>query len=1182
MTDFFLLDSRLSPNSLIETPYMPTNFDLRAADYKPPTGIFLLLHGRSANGRSVTVETELTEGLSIFFLLSDELDDDADNDDACVVETVRNEILMRGQMLLEKGKTLDNLSWTPPPVELSANDVEGDMVQMPCFYGFEPSSADPLQPRPRRIVKLTTHHLRVYHALRQAAEEALHDRPLECGARPCELAGSPHVAALEARGLAHCMWVQASGHNAQSAADVTLICSTSQLVDLPGRVGIAPPLNIASYDIECCAGPPAASGGCYAFPNAFKAGHAVRCIALCACTTTNVGSGGMRRFFLHTGPHELTASNCRDIALDEGAVEAADELEMRWFQDEPALLLGFAALLRDTVKPDILFSYNGNAFDAPYLQQRIEYHLPAPSRELDKEQRALMWTRRRAAHAWGRTPMNARPPKKIGVPPSEVELREIERKRREGKIIYESCAFDAPGVAHHDVLDFGQSLNLETSKLADVASEVLSGTTKTDLEIGDMMDIMQGVDVKGWARIAVYNLRDAELPLRIMVAKEQVAFSVQVSAVSGCSLPEVCAGGQQKRLLSMVRREVRRRGLLFNEPSKLDFEGRPWLCGGGEKVKGATVLDIEPGWYRDPVVTCDYSSLYPSILISRNLCPSKLLLEVVGPSFPPSLPNELAATVRTFKVEERDDDIVHYHHVLQLAADGSGQGVFPAIASRLLQERKTVKHEMKQVSHDASTYVILDAKQQALKVIANSLYGALNAVLKGSLYCRPLGGIVTAEGRRAIAAIQDEVARVEGAIVVAGDTDSVMFKLTGRTLAQASEIGAQVAASVTARLHADGALAMELAYEKTMLPSVFVAKKSYAYVCHTPGKPPSIVSMGLMSKKRGTAMLFKHAFIDCERAYLLNPAAFTEAEVLEIQLLVLRNMERLLYSDATPPAAFAKTTMLKAEEAYTLDYRAPHVDAARRLVTRTGCAWPGNARFAYVQVKANAIIPKSKFIASDHSMEVGLFAQSKATIDGAFYVSSVHKRFEALLKFTIPDAPDRFKKLIEALERKPASPTLDISSFCDRGGVFKRSEIQYLFDRSYKLDGCTSGAASLETRFWKDSLKEDSQVAKPEKSVFDNRAKPMRNLTGSHVLTQQTLRVQAPAGASGSQPTPSEKGEVREEASKRRVEEKKRKLEDASAAIAAQPRRGATNAIPASKKAAEKPHATMMMFFKKR
>ena len=58
-------------------------------------------------------------------------------------------------------------------------------------------------------------------------------------------------------------------------------------------------------------------------------------------------------------------------------------------------------------------------------------------------------------------------------------------------MIYESKAFDAPGVAHHDVFDFGQSLSLETSKLADVAAEVLGGTTKTDLAIQEVMDIMR-------------------------------------------------------------------------------------------------------------------------------------------------------------------------------------------------------------------------------------------------------------------------------------------------------------------------------------------------------------------------------------------------------------------------------------------------------------------------------------------------------------------------------------------------------------------------------------------------------------------------------------------------------------------------------------------------------------------
>ena len=89
-----------------------------------------------------------------------------------------------------------------------------------------------------------------------------------------------------------------------------------------------------------------------------------------------------------------------------------------------------------------------------------------------------------------------------------------------------------------------------------------------------------------------------------------------------------------------------------------------------------------------------------------------------------------------------------------LQRDGSGVGVFPAISERLLAERKAAKRELKQHAPGSAAHAILDAKQLALKVICNSLYGALNAVLKGSLYCRPLGGIVTAEGRAAIATIR--------------------------------------------------------------------------------------------------------------------------------------------------------------------------------------------------------------------------------------------------------------------------------------------------------------------------------------------------------------------------------------------------------------------------------------------
>ena len=67
--DFFLLDSHLSSVSLGETPYRPQAFGNQVAEYTPPSGIYLTLHGRGADGRSVTVETALTEGLSLSFLL---------------------------------------------------------------------------------------------------------------------------------------------------------------------------------------------------------------------------------------------------------------------------------------------------------------------------------------------------------------------------------------------------------------------------------------------------------------------------------------------------------------------------------------------------------------------------------------------------------------------------------------------------------------------------------------------------------------------------------------------------------------------------------------------------------------------------------------------------------------------------------------------------------------------------------------------------------------------------------------------------------------------------------------------------------------------------------------------------------------------------------------------------------
>ena len=67
---------------------------------------------------------------------------------------------------------------------------------------------------------------------------------------------------------------------------------------------------------------------------------------------------------------------------------------------------------------------------------------------------------------------------------------------------------------------------------------------------------------------------------------------------------------------------------------------------------------------------------------------------------------------------------------------------------------------------------------------------------------------------------------VPGAEITAGDTDSVMFRLAGRSVEEAKAIGVEVAERVTQRLRAEGAHAMSLAFEKVMHPSVFLRVSS--------------------------------------------------------------------------------------------------------------------------------------------------------------------------------------------------------------------------------------------------------------------------------------------------------------------------------------------------------------------
>ena len=120
----------------------------------------------------------------------------------------------------------------------------------------------------------------------------------------------------------------------------------------------------------------------------------------------------------------------------------------------------------------------------------------------------------------------------------------------------------------------------------------------------------------------------------------------------------------------------------------------------------ASADDNEGGYVREPekglhenLVQFDFRSLYPSIIISKNISPDVLVLE---------------------DVENEEDYNISPEHDLKFKKNP--QGFIPSVIDKILQERFRIKREMK-ASEDETEKKALDVQQQAIKRLANTMYG---------------------------------------------------------------------------------------------------------------------------------------------------------------------------------------------------------------------------------------------------------------------------------------------------------------------------------------------------------------------------------------------------------------------------------------------------------------------------
>lgn len=125
-------------------------------------------------------------------------------------------------------------------------------------------------------------------------------------------------------------------------------------------------------------------------------------------------------------------------------------------------------------------------------------------------------------------------------------------------------------------------------------------------------------------------------------------------------------------------------------------------------------------------------------------------------------------------------------------------GLLPDILTNLILARKQAKADLKK-EKDPMKKAILDGRQLALKISANSVYGFTGAQV-GKLPCLEISSSVTGFGRTMIEQTKqyvEEKYKDRGTTVIYGDTDSVMVNFKTETVKESMELGKEAADLVT-------------------------------------------------------------------------------------------------------------------------------------------------------------------------------------------------------------------------------------------------------------------------------------------------------------------------------------------------------------------------------------------------
>ena len=644
-----------------------------------------------------------------------------------------------------------------------------------------------------------------------------------------------------------------------------------------------------------------------------------------------------------------------------------------------------------------------------------------------------------------------------------------------------------------------RTFEIEGHEQPDMKKSVRWGLAKDDVTPQDIFR-MTNEGPKERAVIAKYCIQDCNLVHHLMNKIDVMTGYIEMAKICSVPISFLVLRGQSIKLTSFIAKKCREKRTLMPVIER-SF--------GNESYEGAICLPPKCNLYLDNPVAClDYSSLYPSSMISENLShDSKVwtkefdlagqLVRETGVKDPSGnyiydnlsgyeyvdvtydtykwVPNQRGRAIKTLNGTK----------ICRFAQPKDGiKAIMPTVLEELLAARKATR-KMAEATEDPFMANILDKRQLGYKVTANSLYGQCGAKTS-TFYDVDIAASTTATGRKLLTygkRIVEEVygdAKVESkkfgfvntkAEYIYGDTDSVFFTFNLAT-SDGTPIRGKDALEITIEFAKEvGHLATKFlkpphawVYEKTLMPFCLLSKKRYIGMLYE-DKPekPKRKSMGIVLKRRDNAPIVKDIYggvIDI----------LMKEQNVESAIKFLKSSLQNLVDEKVPMDKLIITKSLRS------GYKNPAQIAHKVLADRMGKRDPGNKpsvgdRIPFVYIQN----PDKKALQGERIEHPDYIVANKIKPNYAFYITNqIMKPIQQVFALVLENIPS-YKRQVPALKRSIEAWTDKLIDGEDEEKVKKKitelrnKEVKKILFDEYliEIDNSTKGNQNIMNFFKK-------------------------------------------------------------------------------------------------------------------